>query len=52
MSNDYSQTPPGMWAGVYGRLPDLKVYTPRMGMVNGMEVTVLDAPSIARTPAR
>lgn len=42
MSNDYSQTPPGMWAGFYGRLPDLKVYTPRMGMVNGMELTVLD----------
>ena len=51
-----SYDPPGMWSGFYGRLPDLKVYTPRMGLVHGMELWVPESehptPETARATGR
>lgn len=48
--------PPGMWSGFYGRLPDLKIYTPRMGRVHGMELIVPESehstPELARGAGR
>ena len=48
--------PPGMWSGFYGRLPDLKVYTPRMGRVHGMELIVPESehstPELAKSAGR
>ena len=32
--------PPGMWSGFYARLPDCNAYSPRMGIYNGMELTI------------
>lgn len=54
MSNE-QLNPPGMWTGYYGRLPNLDVYTPRMGA--GMwemacEETEHGTPEEARASAR
>lgn len=34
--------PPGMWSGFYARLPDCNAYSPRVGIYNGMELTIRD----------
>ena len=42
MTEHRTANPPGMWSGFYGRLPDCVQFTPRMGLINGMELHVDD----------
>lgn len=38
----YVNDPPGMWTGFYSNIPKCDRFTPRMGMIHGMELAIRD----------